>query len=44
VFDISDSDGDIKPDVKTDVKMEDGGADSITGGRHRGGRGRYNGC
>jgi hypothetical protein len=35
---------DVKPDVKPDVKMEDGGADSSTGGCRRGGRGRYGGC
>jgi hypothetical protein len=39
VFDISDSDEDVKPDVKT----EDGEAGSSTGGRHGGGRGRYGG-
>jgi hypothetical protein len=37
VFHINDSDEDVKPDVKT----EDGGADSSTGGRRGGGRGRY---
>jgi hypothetical protein len=37
VFDISDSDKDVKPDVK----KEDGGADNSSGGRRRGGRGRY---
>jgi hypothetical protein len=40
VFDISDNNEDVKPDVK----MEDGGAGSSTGGRRRGGRGRYGGC
>jgi hypothetical protein len=39
VFDISDSDEDVKPDVKT----EDGDAGSSTGGRRGGGRGRYGG-
>jgi hypothetical protein len=39
VFDISDSDKDVKPDVK----MEDSGAGSSSGGRRRGGRGRYDG-
>jgi hypothetical protein len=39
VFDISDSDEDVKPDVK----MEDGGAGSSSGGRRRGSRGRYGG-
>jgi hypothetical protein len=37
VFDISDSDEDVKPDVK----MEDGGAGSSSGGHRRGGRGCY---
>jgi hypothetical protein len=37
VFDISDED--VKPDVKT----EDGGAGSSTGGRRGGGHGRYDG-
>jgi hypothetical protein len=37
VFDISDSDDDVKPDVK----MENGGADSSSGRRRHGGRGRY---
>jgi hypothetical protein len=37
VFDISDSDDDIKPDVK----MEDGGAGSSSGRRRCGGRVRY---
>jgi hypothetical protein len=39
VFDISDND----EDVKTDVKMEDGGADNNFGGRRRGGHVRYDG-
>jgi hypothetical protein len=37
VFDISDSDEDVRPDVKPDVK-EDGGAGSSTGGHRGGGR------
>jgi hypothetical protein len=37
VFDISDSDDNVKPDVK----KEDGGAGSSSRGRRRGGRGRY---
>jgi hypothetical protein len=37
VFDISDNDDDVKPDVK----MEDGGAGSSSGWRRHGGRGRY---
>jgi hypothetical protein len=37
IFDISDSDDDVKPDVK----MEDIGAGSSSGRRCRGGRGRY---
>jgi hypothetical protein len=37
VFNISDSDDDVKPDEK----MEDDGAGSSSGGRRRGGRGRY---
>jgi hypothetical protein len=41
VFGINDSDEDFKPDVKPDVKKEDGGAGSSSGGRHRGGCGRY---
>jgi hypothetical protein len=41
VFNISDED--VKPDVKPDVKKEDSGAGSISGGRRRGGRGRYGG-
>jgi hypothetical protein len=40
VFDISDSDEDVKPDMK----LEDGGADSSTGGHRRGGHGCYGGC
>jgi hypothetical protein len=40
VFDISDSDEDVKPDVK----LEDGGADSSTRGHRCGGRGRYGSC
>jgi hypothetical protein len=43
IFDISDNDEDVKPDVKLDVKMEDGDAGSSSGGRRRGGRGRYGG-
>jgi hypothetical protein len=39
VFDISDSDKDVKPDVK----MEDGGAGSSSGRRRRGGHRRYGG-
>jgi hypothetical protein len=39
VFDINDSDEEVKPDVKT----EDGGASSSTRGRRGGRRGRYNG-
>jgi hypothetical protein len=37
VFDISDTDEDVKPDVK----IEDGVTGSSTGGRRRGGRGRW---
>jgi hypothetical protein len=37
VFDISDSDEDVKPAMK----MEDGGANRSTGGHRRGGRGRF---
>jgi hypothetical protein len=37
VFDISDSDEDVKPDVK----IEDGGIGSSTRGRRRGGHGLY---
>jgi hypothetical protein len=40
VFDISDSDENVKPDVK----MEDGGAGSSSSGRRCGGRGRDGGC
>jgi hypothetical protein len=43
VFDISGSDEDVKPDVKPVMKKEDGSADNSSGGRHRGGRGRYGG-
>jgi hypothetical protein len=43
VFDISDSDEDVKPDVKPIMKKEDGSADSSSGGWRRGGRGRYGG-
>jgi hypothetical protein len=37
VFDISDSNEEVKPDVK----KEDGGAGNNSGGRRRGGHGRY---
>jgi hypothetical protein len=43
VFDISDSDEDVKPDVTLVVKKEVGGAGSSSGGRRRGGRRRYGG-
>jgi hypothetical protein len=39
VFDISDKDEDVKPDIK----MEDGGTSSSTGGRRGGKCGLYNG-
>jgi hypothetical protein len=39
VFNISDTDEDVKPDVK----MEDGSAGSSSRGRRCGGRGRYGG-
>jgi hypothetical protein len=39
VYDIGDNDEYVKPDVK----MEDGGAGSSSGGRRRGGRERYGG-
>jgi hypothetical protein len=39
VFDISDSDEDVKPNVK----MEDDGTGSSSGGRRHGGHGRYGG-
>jgi hypothetical protein len=41
VFDISDNDDNVKPDVKPDVKMEDGGTGSSSGRRRHGGRDRY---
>jgi hypothetical protein len=43
VFDISNSDEDVKPDVTLVVKKEVGGTGSSSGGRRRGGRGRYGG-
>jgi hypothetical protein len=43
VFDIHNNDEHVKRDVKPDMKMEDGGADSSSGERRCGGRRRYGG-